>query len=494
MRRNERFRSLIQLRHDENYCTAYTTSEKRAVAEQILAHIRALDPPGRFLRRCGRAPTSRGLQGPWEELSDREIIKKTCQALRDCSRQDRTGYAAAVSAPEDVRRHAESRIAMGLSNKEQAAAAAAAKSRSEGNLPKSSKRQPGTTSLTIPPHHHVPGIAVATDGAPPMMCSHYQVPPGSMTEPLSIGTPGYGHLSFALAPSPYAEASVPLLPAQSQNHPSAFHSPPHLLHQNSPLRSTPDCRSSVEKQNRSRGAPMSIFPPPPPPADQTLPPPLYRLSVVARQQQPTTNNHISASCGANRMFFPDENTSKLSKKQKTVDTRKPAAEGNTPTNGYVSGPLYLSEGLLATFSMHGDQAQSPGQITAVTAGTTPTTAGTMASTTHRPSLSPVTGVPSSPPLTYGVCRNENSDQSKYSHHHDFSAPPASTPNDMFELRHGHRVVSSNPSSELKQTEYDPQIDRQQLQQAAAAFAAHVNEYDGDYGTNIYDHDDSFRVL
>mmetsp|Transcript_19331 Transcript_19331/g.27978 ORF Transcript_19331/g.27978 Transcript_19331/m.27978 type:complete len:161 (-) Transcript_19331:197-679(-) len=78
---NERFRALVQTRHDENYCTVYTTSEKRAVAEQILKHIQSLDPPGRFLKRIGRAPTSRGLQGPWEEPTDREAIKKTCQDI-----------------------------------------------------------------------------------------------------------------------------------------------------------------------------------------------------------------------------------------------------------------------------------------------------------------------------------------------------------------------------------------------------------------------------
>ncbi len=96
---NERFRALVTTRADNNYCTLYSLSEKRAVAEDIIRHIKALDPPGRFLRRDGRCHSSRGLNGPWEELSDREAVKKTCQALRECNRSDRTGYAAAEEPP-----------------------------------------------------------------------------------------------------------------------------------------------------------------------------------------------------------------------------------------------------------------------------------------------------------------------------------------------------------------------------------------------------------
>jgi hypothetical protein len=127
-RGNERFRALVQSRYDDDYCASYTTLEKRAVAEEIIHLIRnssgnvnqETPPQGRFLKRTGRANNARGLQGPWEELTDREAIKKTCQALRDCNRQDRTGYAAAVAVPEDVRYNQELRSKMGLSNKEYA--------------------------------------------------------------------------------------------------------------------------------------------------------------------------------------------------------------------------------------------------------------------------------------------------------------------------------------------------------------------------------------
>jgi hypothetical protein len=123
---NERFRALVQSRYDENYCQHYTVTEKRAVAEDIISHIRSLNPPGRFLKRSGRSSGSRGLSGPWEELSAREVVRKTCQALRDCNRSDRSGYAAAVAIPDDVRASAEHRQQLGLTNKQLAEHIAAA--------------------------------------------------------------------------------------------------------------------------------------------------------------------------------------------------------------------------------------------------------------------------------------------------------------------------------------------------------------------------------
>jgi hypothetical protein len=122
---NERFRALINARHDENYCHSYTTSEKRAVAEDIIKHLKELCPPGRFLKRPGRSKNSRGLEGPWEELSEKEAIKKTCQALRDCNRLDRAGYAVSVSVPEDVQVYEQMRSQSGLTNKQFAELAAA---------------------------------------------------------------------------------------------------------------------------------------------------------------------------------------------------------------------------------------------------------------------------------------------------------------------------------------------------------------------------------
>jgi hypothetical protein len=119
---NQRFRTLITTFQDQEYCTTYSAGEKRAVALQIIKHIKDLDPPGRFLKRDGRGQGSRGLSGPWDELSERESIKKTCQALRDCNRQDRHGYAKGVAAPGDVLKKVQE--ANHIPAKERAAAAA----------------------------------------------------------------------------------------------------------------------------------------------------------------------------------------------------------------------------------------------------------------------------------------------------------------------------------------------------------------------------------
>eukprot|EP00804_Cyclotella_cryptica_P001753 CCRYP_009091-RA/>CCRYP_009091-RA protein AED:0.14 eAED:0.41 QI:0/0/0/1/0/0/2/181/615 len=121
---NERFRTLITTRSDAAYCHTYSATEKRAVAEEIVRHINSLDPPGRFLKREGRGHVTRGLNGPWEELSHKEAVKKACQALRDCNRPDRETYALGVAAPEDVQIIAEERARSGISGKEYAAKAA----------------------------------------------------------------------------------------------------------------------------------------------------------------------------------------------------------------------------------------------------------------------------------------------------------------------------------------------------------------------------------
>lgn len=138
---NERFRALIHARNDSDYCHSYTTSEKRAVAEEIINHLKNLNPPGRFLRRPGRSKNSRGLEGPWEILSEKEAIKKTCQALRDCNRPDRTGYAASIVVPPDVKNLEEIRSQTGMSNKQLAQIAAAkAKKQAEEAAAMSGKR------------------------------------------------------------------------------------------------------------------------------------------------------------------------------------------------------------------------------------------------------------------------------------------------------------------------------------------------------------------
>ncbi|KAL3808166.1 hypothetical protein ACHAXA_010652 [Cyclostephanos tholiformis] len=121
---NERFRTLVTTRADSTYCESYSATEKKAVAEEIVRHISSLDPPGRFLKREGRGQVSRGLNGPWEELSRREAIKKTCQALRDCNRTDRETYAHGVQAPDDVKAVAQELASSGMALKDRATKAA----------------------------------------------------------------------------------------------------------------------------------------------------------------------------------------------------------------------------------------------------------------------------------------------------------------------------------------------------------------------------------
>lgn len=123
---NQRYRTLISTRKDADYCEKYTTTEKRAVAEEIIKHIHSLDPPGRFLKREGGGRSNRGLSGPWDVLNHDACVKKVCQALRDCNRQDRSGYADGVPKPTDVVVAHEKRKQSGLTPKQQAAAAAGA--------------------------------------------------------------------------------------------------------------------------------------------------------------------------------------------------------------------------------------------------------------------------------------------------------------------------------------------------------------------------------
>lgn len=117
---NQRFRALIKSHTDQSYCSDYSTSAKKALAEEIVSHIRNLDPPGRFLKRPPRVKKVNVTEGPWEELTDKETLKKTCQALRDCNRGDRNEYARHIEAPDDVQASQEQRKESGLTNREYA--------------------------------------------------------------------------------------------------------------------------------------------------------------------------------------------------------------------------------------------------------------------------------------------------------------------------------------------------------------------------------------
>jgi len=96
---NERFRTLISSSYrDKSYCTSYSRREKMALANEIIAHIENLNPPGRFVKRRSDNRNN----GSWSTLSKKEVVKKTIQALRDCNRSDRSEYAVRVLTPRDV--------------------------------------------------------------------------------------------------------------------------------------------------------------------------------------------------------------------------------------------------------------------------------------------------------------------------------------------------------------------------------------------------------
>lgn len=93
---NQRFRVLIANQTDTSSFTSCPTVGKRTVANEIVKQVKRWNPPGRFLKREGKKQVRRGLVGPWIELSGEEVIKKICQALHDCNRLDRHGYANGV--------------------------------------------------------------------------------------------------------------------------------------------------------------------------------------------------------------------------------------------------------------------------------------------------------------------------------------------------------------------------------------------------------------
>mmetsp|Transcript_16694 Transcript_16694/g.23540 ORF Transcript_16694/g.23540 Transcript_16694/m.23540 type:complete len:495 (+) Transcript_16694:257-1741(+) len=69
------FRRLVRLKQ-EAYLLA-SKREKAGVARDIVDSIRALDPPGRFLKKDAKHPNT------WVEIGDRKAREKTSQALRE---------------------------------------------------------------------------------------------------------------------------------------------------------------------------------------------------------------------------------------------------------------------------------------------------------------------------------------------------------------------------------------------------------------------------
>ena len=138
-----RFRKLVSSHTDDNYCSGYETIEKRAVADQIIAHIQSLNPPGRFLRKSKHRT--------WEEMTYDDSLKKTVQALRDANREDRTGYAEAVAAPDDVQQHRAKIEKQGLTKRQFAKKAAVDFVARIRDIPQASQGTTQTGRLTVNP-------------------------------------------------------------------------------------------------------------------------------------------------------------------------------------------------------------------------------------------------------------------------------------------------------------------------------------------------------
>lgn len=93
---NSRLRTLALERKAQFDSGNYT--EKRSLATEIVQIIRALKPPGRFLKKVTPKPGSekdsdkdaaKALEDGWEELSEEKAIHKACQVMRDIDRPDR---------------------------------------------------------------------------------------------------------------------------------------------------------------------------------------------------------------------------------------------------------------------------------------------------------------------------------------------------------------------------------------------------------------------
>jgi hypothetical protein len=202
---NLRFRALIKQKHDPTYCEGFSSSEKKALAKEIIQHIQDLNPPGRFLKQHGE-------NGPWVELTKTETEKKTKQALRDCNRADRTGYAKQVTAPQDVERADEERKRSGLTLQERARRQVDADAKSSrtstrgGNTNRKPPPTPGAASRSSRRSNQGGSTtAVTADNIPdvPISTQRTEEPPIDLSfrQPLDAAAAQYSHPSWADAPS-----------------------------------------------------------------------------------------------------------------------------------------------------------------------------------------------------------------------------------------------------------------------------------------------------
>jgi len=87
---NEAFRRMVQAGRNPGQFSRLTTPEKRQRAKALVDQVHALG--GRFLERHSEKKRS---PAEYTVVPEQRAIKKANQALRDCNRTDRTGYAVA---------------------------------------------------------------------------------------------------------------------------------------------------------------------------------------------------------------------------------------------------------------------------------------------------------------------------------------------------------------------------------------------------------------
>lgn len=357
---------------------------------------------------------------------------------------------------------------------------------------------PGSAPISY--HHALP------PGAVPM---HMQIPMGMpMPHRPGLNPASHGH-AYAAAPMP-----LPLSHQMQQHHP--VHSPRQMHHPHHPPQHQSQLVSFAHdpldrRTSLSHGHAVAVsqaYSPHLGHTGQPLPPPAARLPEAnhyspahAHEHHYDRHNGVSYDDHDRNVSPSVENAAIWLKKQKTVDTRIQRAEGTIPSNLGGGAHAYLSEGMLTSYTIP-DSARTPSQETSTTTGTTPTT---IASSAHRPSLSPASAaMHPSPPMAYHPHHVDGGNPVMYSHRDDFNTSPTPTTADPFAFHHHeHPIVSSNPSSELKSSTFDGapvHLDQQQLQAAAEAAAAAFAASDGhndDYATGStdhYNHDDSLPLL
>merc|ERR1719343_1223564 len=95
---NVRFRALVDARRGRYLDPRTRKAEKSHIAARIVADVRALDPPGRFLRQEGAG-------GTWTEIGDERAFRKAGQALRESAPEIRAERQARLHALAGVPRH-----------------------------------------------------------------------------------------------------------------------------------------------------------------------------------------------------------------------------------------------------------------------------------------------------------------------------------------------------------------------------------------------------